>query len=164
MQEDDYAAMLILQEVATYVYLHTSVREKGGAYGAGCSVDQSGLVSMYSYRDPNCNATYEQFEKAVAGIIEGKFTERELMESKLLAFQKLDKVVEPSLRGLAQFTRGYTDEQKMRLRLKALEVSKEDLVFVAEKYLMGAIEKNQTSRVVFGSQGADFKTLEESGW
>lgn len=34
--EDDYAAMLILQEIATYVFLHTSVREKGGAYGAGC--------------------------------------------------------------------------------------------------------------------------------
>jgi len=55
---------------------------------------------MYSYRDPNCDATYEQFERAVAEIIDGKFTERELIESKLLAFQKLDKVVEPSLRGL----------------------------------------------------------------
>ena len=100
VNEEDYAAMLILQEVATYVYLHTSVREKGGAYGAGCSISESGIISMYSYRDPNCDATYEQFERAVAEIIDGKFTERELIESKLLAFQKLDKVVEPSLRGL----------------------------------------------------------------
>lgn len=84
--EDDYAAMLILQEVITYVYLHTSVREKGGAYGAGCSVSDSGMISMYSYRDPNCDATYEQFERAVAEVIDGKFTDRELTESKLLAF------------------------------------------------------------------------------
>lgn len=90
--------------------MHTSVREKGGAYGAGCSINESGIISMYSYRDPNCDATYEQFERAVAEIIDGKFTERELIESKLLAFQKLDKVVEPSLRGLLQFTRGYSDE------------------------------------------------------
>lgn len=47
----------------------------------------------------------------------------------------------------------------MRLRLKALEVSKEDIVFVAQKYLVSAIEKNQTSRVVFGSQTADFQSL-----
>jgi Zn-dependent M16 (insulinase) family peptidase len=76
----------------------------------------------------------------------------------------LDKVVEPSLRGLVQFTRGYSDEQKMRLRLKTLQVTKEDLVFVAEKYLMSAIERNETSRVVFGSQNADFTQLRASGW
>ena len=56
---DDYAAMLILQEVLTYVYLHSSVREKGGAYGAGCGINESGIVTMYSYRDPNCDATIE---------------------------------------------------------------------------------------------------------
>ena len=81
-----------------------------------------------------------------------------------MAFQKLDNVVEPSLRGLVQFTRNYTDEQKMRLRIKALEVGREQLVYVAEKYLMDAFENNRTSRVVFGSQNADFKRLEESQW
>lgn len=29
---------------------------------------------------------------------------------------------------------------------------------------MNSIEQNKTSRVVFGSQSADFKTLEEGGW
>lgn len=86
LNEDDYAAMLILQEIATYVFLHTSVREKGGAYGAGCSVSESGIITMTSYRDPNCDATYENFERAVAEIIDGKFNERELNEAKLLAF------------------------------------------------------------------------------
>ena len=57
--EDDYAAMLILQEVATYVFLHTSVREKGGAYGAGMAANDSGIIGMYSYRDPNVDATYD---------------------------------------------------------------------------------------------------------
>jgi len=52
----------------------------------------------------------------------------------------------------------------MRLRIRALEASKEDLIYVANKYMMGAIEKNQTSRVVFGSQNAEFKALEEDGW
>merc|ERR1712060_97351 len=81
-----------------------------------------------------------------------------------LAFQKLDRVIDPSLKGLVQFTRGYSDEQKMKLRLRALEVRKEDLVYVAEKYMMTNIEQNRTSRVVFGSQSADFSTLENDGW
>jgi Zn-dependent M16 (insulinase) family peptidase len=148
---DDYATMLILQELMTYVYLHPMIREKGGAYGSGCAVSDSGIISLYSYRDPNVDATYDNFEKAIAMVIDGKFSERELTEAKLLAFQKLDKVVEPSLKGLVQFTRGYGDEDKNRLRLKALEVTKEDLVFVANKYMMNAIDNSHTSRVVFGS-------------
>lgn len=30
--------------------------------------------------------------------------------------------------------------------------------------MMGAIEKNATSRVVFGSQNAEFTALENDGW
>ena len=52
----------------------------------------------------------------------------------------------------------------MRLRLRALEVRKEDIIYVAEKYIMNAMEHNKTSRVVFGSQNADFTSLEKSGW
>ena len=48
----------------------------------------------------------------------------------------------------------------MQLRLKALEVSKDDLVRVASKYLVDAMENQRTSRVVFGSQSADFGDLE----
>ena len=73
-----------------------------------------------------------------------------------MAFQRLDSVVNPSMKGLLQFTRGYSDEHKMQLRLRALEVSKDDLVYVAQKYLMGAIESDSTSRVVFGSQQTNF--------
>ena len=63
-----------------------------------------------------------------------------MQESKLLAFQKLDKVLEPSLKGLIQFSRGYTDEHRLKLRLKALDCTKTDLQQFAQKYLMGAIE------------------------
>lgn len=71
---------------------------------------------------------------------------------------------DPSLKGLAQFTRGYTDEQKMNMRIRALEVTKDDLVYVAQKYMMANIEEAKTSRVVFGSQAADFAPLESDGW
>ena len=52
----------------------------------------------------------------------------------------------------------------MNLRLRALDVSKDDLIYVAEKYMMANIEENKTSRVVFGSQNAQFTALENDGW
>lgn len=52
----------------------------------------------------------------------------------------------------------------MELRLRALEVTKDDLVHVAQKYMMNAIEEDKTSRVVFGSQNAEFGALEKEGW
>jgi len=35
-------------------YLHREIREKGGAYGAGCSVRSfKGVMNLWSYQDPN---------------------------------------------------------------------------------------------------------------
>jgi Zn-dependent M16 (insulinase) family peptidase len=64
-----------------------------------------------------------------------------LTECKLLAFQKLDRVSDPSGKGLLGFTRGYEDEDRLKLRLRALEVTREDVIHVVEKYMMGAIEE-----------------------
>ena len=109
MNEEDYGVLVVLAELMTYAYLLPSIREKGGAYGAGCAIDESGLISFYSYRDPNVDRTYENFEKAISDLIDGRFSEQQLTEAKLLAFQKLDKVLDPSVKGLIKFTRGYED-------------------------------------------------------
>ena len=73
--EEDYGALLVLGELLTSAFLLPSVREKGGAYGAGCGINESGLVSFYSYRDPNVDSTYENFEKSIVSVIDGNFTE-----------------------------------------------------------------------------------------
>jgi Zn-dependent M16 (insulinase) family peptidase len=48
----EYAPMLIMGELLTFNFLIPLIREKGGAYGAGCQVNESGTFSFYSYRDP----------------------------------------------------------------------------------------------------------------
>ena len=63
--EEDYGALVVLAELMTFTYLLPSIREKGGAYGAGCGIDESGLINFYSYRDPNVIRTYENFERAI---------------------------------------------------------------------------------------------------
>ena len=123
----DYGVALVLSELMTFHSLMPNIREKGGAYGAGCAVNESGLINFYSYRDPKVNRTYENFEKAVSDILDGHFGDRELQEAKLMSFQKLDRVLEPSLKGLIEFTRGYSDELRLKIRLRALDCEKKDL-------------------------------------
>lgn len=82
----DYGVGLVLSEMLTFNYLLPSVREKGGAYGAGCRVNESGLIDFYSFRDPNIQSTYDNFERALQDVIEGKFNQRDMQEAKLLAF------------------------------------------------------------------------------
>ena len=143
----------------TFTYLLPAIREKGGAYGAGCSAGESGTFTFYSFRDPKIQQTFESFERSISHVLDKDFSEQQLREAKMLTFQKLDKVLEPSLKGLLAFSRGYTDEHRMKLRLRALDLTREDLVAVAEKYLIKAIENGRTSRVVFGSQQAPFDEL-----
>ena len=61
----DYATGLVLQELLTYTFLTPLIREKGGAYGAGCTINESGFISFYSYSDPKIVKTYENFERAI---------------------------------------------------------------------------------------------------
>ena len=49
---ENYAAQLVLGELLTFSYLIPTIREKGGAYGAGCRVNEDGLFTFFSYRDP----------------------------------------------------------------------------------------------------------------
>ncbi len=68
----DYASAMVLSEVLTFNHFLPMIREKGGAYGAGCSVNESGLMNFYSYRDPKIESTYENFEKGVDAVLDSK--------------------------------------------------------------------------------------------
>jgi len=48
----DYGAGLVLSELLTFNYFLPYIRERGGAYGAGCAFNESGIINFYSYRDP----------------------------------------------------------------------------------------------------------------
>lgn len=70
----------------TFEYLLPSVREKGGAYGSGVRINESGLIDFYSFRDPNIWRTYDNFERAIVSACNGEFDSREIEEAKLLVF------------------------------------------------------------------------------
>lgn len=43
-------SLKILARLMTAKFLHTEIREKGGAYGGGAKLSHSGIFTLYSYR------------------------------------------------------------------------------------------------------------------
>lgn len=43
-------SLRILARLMTAKFLHTQIREKGGAYGGGAKLSHSGVFTFYSYR------------------------------------------------------------------------------------------------------------------
>ena len=74
----DNAKLRLLGSLLTTNWLHPLIREKGGAYGAGCRVNESGMLSFFSYFDPRVVEPYVHFEEAVTKAVEGKFEETDL--------------------------------------------------------------------------------------
>lgn len=132
----DFPKLVIMSKLISSKYLLREVREKGGAYGAGARLSNSGILSFFSYRDPNTTKTMQIFDNSVHWLTECKdYTDRDIDESKLGVFQDVDKPVEPGRRGLNFFTLGETDEMRRHYRKRLLEVSRDDVVKVARKYL-----------------------------
>lgn len=61
--EDFDGKLMVATSILSNPYLYELIRAKGGAYGAGITANKSGLLSTYSYRDPNILKTVESFDK-----------------------------------------------------------------------------------------------------
>ncbi|KAF4801866.1 Presequence protease, mitochondrial [Turdus rufiventris] len=149
----DYASLRILARLMTAKFLHTEIREKGGAYGGGAKLSHNGIFTFYSYRDPNSLATLKAFEKAVEWARSGEFTQQDIDEAKLSVFAAVDAPIAPSDKGMGHFLYGISDEMKQSHREKLFAVNSDNLVEVSNKYL--AAGKSTRGQAVLGPENAD---------
>lgn len=91
-----HAVYQVLGHVLSNAFLHREIREKGGAYGGGMSA-AGGLVSFYSYRDPNVEPTLHHYDSALRWARQGKFSDEVRF---LLVHASLTRLEHP--RGQAQ--------------------------------------------------------------
>lgn len=61
-KHEDFGALVVASSLLSNEFLLKSIREKGGAYGAGCKSNESGVFSFYSFRDPKIEQTFDNFE------------------------------------------------------------------------------------------------------
>ncbi|MCB1813285.1 MAG: insulinase family protein [Candidatus Competibacteraceae bacterium] len=150
----DAPALYVLGEYLRNGYLHTAVREQGGAYGvsAGYNPD-SGAFRMFSYRDPRCQETLDDFLHALDWLHQKQHPTRALEEAILGVIAAIDKPGSPAGEAISAFFAqrfGRTPEYRRAVRKAVLEVSQSDLLRIADRYL----QAQRASYAVIGSSEA----------
>ena len=120
--------------------LHTEIRERGGAYGAG-SRQKSGnsVFSFYSYRDPHIGDTLQTFDNALEKLVKEGIEESEREEAILEMLQGLDDPISPGHRGMTVYSwlkEGRTYEVRKNYRQRLLATTSNDIVKAVKDYLI----------------------------
>lgn len=151
----------ILSQLLTHKHLHHEIREKGGAYGGGAySRDLSGLFGYYSYRDPNPQNTLKIMRDAGRWARDKEWTHQNLEEAKLSVFQGVDAPESVSQEGMTRFLSGVDEAMEQTKREQLLDVKKEDIREVAQRYL---VEGMKDARIAVLGEKKDW-IKEEAGW
>jgi presequence protease len=136
---DDAPALTVLGGFLRNGFLHRAIREQGGAYGGGASQDSNiAAFRFYSYRDPRLQETLEDFDAAIAWMLDSTHEPRALEEAILGVIGSLDKPSSPAGEAKQHFHNrlyGRTHEQREAFRQKILQVSLDDLLRVTRTYL-----------------------------
>lgn len=135
----DAPALSVLGGVLRNGYLHTAIREQGGAYGGGASQDSSiAAFRFYSYRDPRLTDTLDDFDQSLQWLLSKDHPWRVVEEAILGVISSLDKPASPAGTAKRHFHNmlyGRTPEQHSAYRDAVLQVKQADLKRVAETYL-----------------------------
>jgi len=139
VEHADSATLTVLGEFLKNGYLHRVIREQGGAYGGGASQDSScAAFRFYSYRDPRCQDTLDDFDASLRWLLETEHSEQALEEAILGVVSSIDKPASPAGEAKQAFHNnlfGRTPEQRAGFRRRVLAVKLEDFGPVVERYL-----------------------------
>ena len=147
------APLQILSQLLTHKHLHHEIREKGGAYGGGAySRALDGMFGFYSYRDPNPQNTMTIMQNAGKWAAEKEWTDRDIEEAKLSVFQNVDAPQSVSEEGMSKFVSGVDEKMKQIRREQLLDVTKEQVQEVAQKYIVEGLERGEGRMVFLGEK------------
>lgn len=158
---EDAAALSVLSGYLRNGYLHTAIREQGGAYGGGASYDSdSATFRFFSYRDPRLEDTLNDFDRSIEWLLEGKHEARQLEEAILGVIGSIDKPGSPAGEAKNAFHAelfGRDAEFRRQTRARVLDVTMNDLKRVAETYFDA--EKSMTAVITHVDNAALAKSL-----
>lgn len=146
---EDAVLFVLLGQFLRDGYLHTAIREQGGAYGSGANYDSvSQSFRFFSYRDPRIEGTFADFENAIKWLLETEHDEERLDEAKIGVIAKIDTPSSPAQEAMSdamQYLKNYDKETQNAERQKILDASIDDLKRIAREYLS---DFSKASRVV----------------
>lgn len=135
----DASALAVAAKLLTNEILHTSIRERGGAYGGGARyLPFQGAFELSSHRDPRLAGTYGDFEAGIERLKHDDFGPERLEEAVVCVLKELDKPLLPSeCIGTVWRWRqqGLTQPLRQHYRAGVLSCSLDDVRRVARRWL-----------------------------
>ncbi len=121
-------------------FLHTAIREQGGAYGGGAAYDHiSESFRFFSYRDPRLHETLADFEQSITWLLEHKHQSNQLEEAILNVMSKIDA----PLSSMGEANKAFFGQSdgcdlnwRKAYRESVLNVQLKDILRVAQQYLL----------------------------
>ncbi len=148
---EDAPALSVLAGFLRNGFLHSTIREQGGAYGGGAGYDgDNGTFRFYSYRDPRLQETLADFDRSLDWLQAHSHDPRQVEEAILGVISAIDKPGSPSGEAKKSFfnqLHGRTDERRRQFRERVLAVTLADLQRVGAAYL----DSKQASTAVITS-------------
>ncbi|ENW07861.1 insulinase family protein [Acinetobacter beijerinckii] len=136
----DAASLMVLAAYLRNGFLHSAIREKGGAYGGGASYDGNACsFRFYSYRDPRLAETFSDFEASVQWLLNTEQQAHQLEEAILGLVASMDKPGSPAGEAITAcyaLLHARTPKFRKTLRERLLNVNLDDLKRVAKQYLL----------------------------
>ena len=142
---DDAPVLSVLGAVLRNGYLHSAIREKGGAYGSGAMQDSNNRVfKFFSYRDPRCSETFEDFKKSREWSLKN-ISQEQLDEGILGIISSIDKPLSPFGEAMSDFSMNLDKkdlEARLRIRSLVKNCTLDDLINVSQKYLFNESKRS----------------------
>ena len=155
----------ILAVAARYLtngFLHTAIREQGGAYGASAGSNSSiATFTISTYRDPRLQESFDDIDRGLEWLQNIDNDERPLREAILSVLANLDSPGSPAGDATGRFVQDLQGREPFRLnayRSRVMDVTPEDIRRVAREHL----SPDKASRAVITNPDAA-KTL-SSDW
>jgi len=135
----DAPALSVLAGFLRNGFLHTAIREQGGAYGGGASYDgDNGAFRFYSYRDPRLGETLADFDRSLDWLQQHAHDLRQVEEAILGVIGSIDKPGSPAGEAKKNFfndLHGRSYDRRRQFRERVLSVTLADLQRVGSAYL-----------------------------
>ena len=162
----DAPILSVLATVLRNGYLHSAIREKGGAYGAGASHDSKAQVFLfYSYRDPKCKETFAEFSNSRQWALDN-ISSAQLEEGILGVISSIDKPMSPAGEAGNDFMnliQGKSQDERLEFRARVKDCKLSDLKEMAAKYFISeskrAVLAGESFQEALEDQGFEIKVI-----
>ncbi|XP_015916977.1 presequence protease, mitochondrial isoform X2 [Parasteatoda tepidariorum] len=135
LNHEHFGSLKVAAKLLSSKYLHSEIREKGGAYGGGAKLNTEGHFKFYSYRDPNVDKTLNSFSAGIDWLIDGSYSAQDINEAKLGVFSEIDAPVAPGSKGMSLFLSKIDHEMREALRQQIFKCDKNSIVEATKRYL-----------------------------